>query len=152
MQAPAIRIPTTAASGALQPADSTFVTIGQSRLTITPLHLALITAALARRGEMPAPQLLMASQDLQGNWVTEPLASHAIAAIAPEYADEVKALMPDGYRAVALTNASGQKLAWYSGFAPSTDSRYTVAVLLEDGDVNAAAQIGQALLATALKP
>jgi cell division protein FtsI/penicillin-binding protein 2 len=80
------------------------------------------------------------------------LASHSIAAIAPEYADEVKALMPTGYRAMAVTNASGQRLAWYSGFAPFTDSRYTVAVLLENGDIDAATQIGRALLDAALKP
>ena len=152
LDAPAIGIPTAAAKYTLQPSETTFVAIGQSRLTMTPLHLALVTAALARRGELPSPQLLVAEQDPQGTWQAEPPASHAIATIAPEYADQVKTLMPDGYRAIAVTNASGQKLAWYSGFAPLGDSRYTVAVLLENGDVNAAAQIGQILLDAAQRP
>jgi cell division protein FtsI/penicillin-binding protein 2 len=43
-------------------------------------------------------------------------------------------------------------LAWFNGFAPLADSRYTVAVLLEDGDVEAAAQIGRSLLNTAITP
>jgi penicillin-binding protein A len=152
LEAPAIGIPTAAANYALQPSETALAAIGQSQLTITPLHLALITAALARQGEMPVSQLLLATEDPQGDWLAAPPVSHSIAAIAPEIADQVKALMPAGYRAVALTNLSGQKVAWYSGFAPFINSRYTVAVLLENGDVNAAAQIGQALLATALKP
>ena len=130
-------------------AETALAALGQGRLTITPLHLALVTAALARRGELPAPQLLIAAQDPQGAWQTFPPASHTMAAIAPEYAEQVKALMPNGRAAVALTNAAGKKLAWFSGFAPFVDSRYTVAVLLEDGDVNAATQIGRALLAAA---
>ncbi len=152
LEAPAIGIPSAAAKYTLQPSETTFVAIGQSGLTVTPLHLALVTAALARRGELPAPQLLLAEQDLHGAWQAVPPDSHSIAAIAPQYADQVRTLMPDGYRAVAITNASGQKLAWYSGFAPPSDSRYTVTVLLENGDVQSAAQIGQALLDAAQRP
>jgi len=50
---------------------------------------------------------------------------------------------------VALTGAEGKTLAWFSGFAPFDDSRYAVAVLLEDGDGEGAAQIGQVLLKSA---
>ena len=74
-----------------------------------------------------------------------------MAALAPEYADQVKALMPDGHQAIALTGAEGKMLAWFSGFAPFDDSRYAVAVLLEDGSVEAAAQIGRELLERATR-
>jgi peptidoglycan glycosyltransferase len=150
--APLLPIPAAASPRPAVASEAMLATIGQSRLTITPLHLALITAAIARRGEMPAPQLLMAAQDPAGAWKDIPPTSHAIAAIAPEYAEQVKALMPDGHPAIALTNAEGKKLAWFSGFAPLADSRYTVAVLLEDGDVDAAAQMGRILLNTAVTP
>ena len=150
--APALPIPTTASPRSALVSDAALAAIGQGDLTITPLHVALVTAAIARRGEMPAPQLLMAAQDSVGDWRSVAPVSHPIAAIAPEYAEQVKALMPEGHPAVALTNAAGKKLAWFSGFAPLADSRYTVAVLLEDGDVEAAAKIGRALLKTAAKP
>ncbi len=152
LEAPTIGIPTVATTYTVQASDAASAAIGQSGLTITPLHLALVTAALAEQGQMPVPRLLDAVQDLQGDWLVEHGATHTMAAVAPQYADAIKALMPDGYSAVALSGASGQKLAWYSGFAPFTDSRYTVAVLLENGDVTAAAQIGRNLLAAALKP
>jgi peptidoglycan glycosyltransferase len=151
-EAPDIGIPALGANTTLQATDTALAGLGQSSLTMTPLHLALITAALARRGELPGPQLLLAEQDQAGQWVAVPRASHTIAAIAPETADQVKALMLEGYGAVALANAGGQRLAWYAGFAPFVDSRYTVAVLLENGDLDAAAQIGQALLVSALRP
>ncbi len=151
-EAPQIGIPTTAAARPTPPGEAGLTAIGQSRLTITPLHLALVTAALARRGQMPVPHLLAAEQDAAGAW--QPVASndHPIAAIAPEFADQVRALMPQGFPAVALTNAQGQKLAWFAGFAPFAEPRYAVAVLLEEGDVTAATQIGQSLLQAAAQP
>jgi peptidoglycan glycosyltransferase len=148
LEAPALPIPTTseAASPALLSSEAPMAAIGQGTLTITPLHLALVTAAMARQGEMPAPHLLVAAQNPAGQWETIPPLSHPIAAVGRDYANAVKALMTDGYSAVALTGAGGQTLAWFSGFAPFDDSRYAVAVLLEDGEVEAAREIGQELL------
>jgi penicillin-binding protein A len=149
---PAIGLPTTAATRESVAAEAQSAAIGQSHLTITPLRLALVTAAIAREGQMPAPQLILAEQDAAGAWQSLPPAGHPVAAIAPEYADQVKALMPAGRPAVALTNAQGRQLAWFSGFAPFADARYTVAVLLEDGGPDDAARLGQALLAAAVAP
>jgi peptidoglycan glycosyltransferase len=154
IEAPSISIPTTASTRPDLTAEAPIAAIGQGGLTITPLHLALVTAAIARHGEMPAPQLLVAVQNPQGEWQPVEPSSHPMAAITPEAADQVKALMADGHKAVALTSAEGKTLAWFSGFAPSDDSRYAVAVLLEDGDVEGASRIGRTLLksATSLKP
>jgi peptidoglycan glycosyltransferase len=150
-EAPDISIPTTASSHPnLNAEASAIAAIGQGSLTITPLHLALITAAIAHHGEMPAPQLLIALQNPRGLWESVAPTSHPIAALTPEAADQVKALMADGHKAVALTGAEGKTLAWFSGFAPFDDSRYVVTVLLEDGDVEGAAQIGRELLAKAV--
>ncbi|MGH2520881.1 MAG: penicillin-binding transpeptidase domain-containing protein [Anaerolineales bacterium] len=141
-----LAIPTAAAERSPVAAEGPIAAIGQGSLTITPLHLALATAAIARHGEMPAPQLILATQNPQHVWESEPALSHAIAAIAPDVADQVKALMPDGHRAIALTSAGGKQLAWYSGFAPFDEPRCAIAVLLEDGDTQAAHQIAHAVL------
>lgn len=150
-EAPSISIPTTASARPDLSAEASIAAIGQGSLTLTPLHLGLVTAAIARDGEMPAPQLLLAVQDQQGEWQPVEPSSHPIAAIMPEAADQVKALMRGGHSAAALAGVEGKTLAWFSGFAPSDDSRYVVAVLLEDGDVEGAARIGRELLQAAVE-
>jgi len=147
--APAISIPTTASPHSGLTSAAPMVAVGQGALNITPLHLALATAALARAGQLPAPELLIAQQNPDGAW--QPLAplAHPIAALAPEDANQVKALMPAGHSSIALTSAAGQTLAWFSGFAPFDNSRYAVAVLLEDGTAAEAASLGRDLLKTA---
>jgi peptidoglycan glycosyltransferase len=153
-EAPSIAIPTLAATPPGDEMDSVLVAIGQGPVTVTPLHLALATAALARDGEVPVPQLVLATQGPDSAWQSPAPLSHPIAAFGPDEADQVKALLPDGHSAIALTGAEGQRLAWFTGFAPFDDSRYAIAVLLEDGDVMRAEQIGRALLksATHLSP
>ena len=149
-EAPAIVIPTTASPHSDLTSEAPFVAVGQGRLNITPLHLALATAAIARQGALPAPQLLIAEQNPDGTWRSLPPLSHPIAALAQEHANQVKALMPNGHQAIALAGAEGKMLAWFSGFAPFTDSRYAVAVLLEEGDVEEAARVGRTLLESAV--
>ncbi len=150
-EAPSISIPTTASARLDLTAEAPSDAAGQGSLTLTPLHLALTTAAIARHGEMPAPRLLLAVQDPQGEWQPVELSSHPIAAIMPEAADQVKALMHDGHKAIAFAGTEGKMLAWFSGYAPSDDTQYVVAVLLEDGDVEGAARIGQELLKAAVE-
>lgn len=144
--APPLAIPTIASPHPDLGSEARIAAMGQGSLTITPLHLALVTAAIAHQGEMPAPQLLIAVQNADGGWEPVAPSSHPIAAITSEAADQVKALMADGHKAVAFSGAESNTLAWFSGFAPFDDSRYAVAVLLEDGDVEGATHIGQELL------
>ena len=150
-EAPAIVIPTTAAPHLELTSQVPLAAVGQGALNITPLHLALAAAAIARGGELPAPQLVIAEQKPDGGWQPFAPLSHPIAALAPEYADQVKALMAEGHPALALTGQEGQSLAWYNGFAPLDDSRYAIAVLLEDGSAEEAARIGREVLRSAVR-
>jgi len=152
--APTLSIPTTASSLPTSTIEPANVALGQGELNITPLHLALITAAFARRGEMPAPQLLIATQDPTGEWQSVATDSHPIAVIPPEEAEIIKSLLAQGHRARAFAGAKGKTLAWFSGFAPFQDSRYAVVVLLENGETTEAAEMGRELLveATRLMP
>jgi peptidoglycan glycosyltransferase len=149
-QPPALPIPVTAAGESASVAAPELAAIGQGPLTVTPLHMALAAAALARHGEMPAPILITSEQDVAGAWRVLPPASHPIAALPPDAADTVKALMPDGYSALASSGAEGGVAAWFLGFAPFSDARYAVAVLLEAGDAGQAKIIGRRLLQSAI--
>jgi peptidoglycan glycosyltransferase len=145
--APAVEIPTTAAPAGKAIADPAIYAIGQGALNLTPLRAALVMAAIARHGRMPSARLVVATQDPSGQWQTTAPAASAVQVASPLAADAVKALMPDGLTATALTSTAGKTLAWYLGFAPSVDPNYVVAVLLEDGDLAAANAIGTAALA-----
>ena len=148
--APALSIPTTAptADQAGIFTDTAVAGIGQAGLTVTPLQMALVTAALARHGQMPAPQLILQSQNASGGWQTAP-ATAPRPVIDPAVADAVKAMLPGGLQASAVTSSGGKSLAWYTGFIPIDDPRYVVAVLLEDGDPRAAKDIGSVVLEAA---
>lgn len=148
LEAPQIGLPTVAATPGLT--DTAALAAGQGALTITPLHLALVTAALAQRGQLPAPQLIQAQQQANGEWRTVAPADHAVAAFTPEVVERVQALVPEGYAAQALADETGRRLAWFAGFTPGDGPRYVVVVLLEAGPVEAAAQIGRGLLTAAL--
>jgi peptidoglycan glycosyltransferase len=145
--APALSIPTTAptADQAGVFSDTSLAGIGQAGLTVTPLQMALVTAALARHGQMPAPQLVLQTQNASGGWQTPPAAAPR-PIIDAAVADEVKAMLPDGLQASAVTSSGGKSLAWYTGFSPIDDPRYVVAVLLEDGDPREAKDIGGVVL------
>jgi penicillin-binding protein A len=149
-QAPALSLPTIAPS--LVPAgaitDTALASLGQGSLTVSPLQMALVAAAIARHGQMPAPRLILQTQSPSGGWVSAAL-SPTVPILAGPDADAVIALMPNGLQATAITNSGGQSLAWYLGFAPSDEPKYVVVVLLEAGDPRAAKDIGDAVLQAA---
>jgi cell division protein FtsI/penicillin-binding protein 2 len=149
--APQLSIPTTAPA----PAQSGDIThnalagIGQAELTVTPLQMALITAALARHGQMPAPRLVLQTQSAGGGWVNTPNNAPAAPVIDTAIADQVKAMLPGGLQATAITSSGGKSLAWYLGMSPFDDPKYVVVVLLEDGDSRSAKAIGDAVIQAA---
>jgi cell division protein FtsI/penicillin-binding protein 2 len=72
-----------------------------------------------------------------------------VAVFTPETAGAVKALLLEGHLATSVAGGEGRTLAWFTGFAPYEDTRYAVAVVLEDGEPRTAADIGRGLLAAA---
>jgi len=152
-EAPVLGLPTLASPFTDTVSDLSLSALGQGPLTLTPLHVVLLTAALAHHGEMPAPQLVHATKNLQSQWEPALPPDHPIAVFTPESVSAVKALMSDGHRAIALTGAGANQtsLAWFSGFAPFETPRYAVVVLLENGELERAREIGQAVLAEAVR-
>jgi len=156
---------------ALLPSDLRLEAIGQGRLAVSPLRMALIAAAFANQGKMPSLWLVARSESAAG---PQPFpappgperllrgdAASEVAALMTEVGEtEIGRLagMPEanvaGHFAAALTGRSGEKLGWFIGYAPVDDPRYALAVVLEDGSPQAAAMIGTKVLslATALIP
>jgi peptidoglycan glycosyltransferase len=151
--APGLVLPTTAPtadkSGTFP--DASLAGIGQAGLTVTPLQMALVTAALVDHGQMPIPQLVLQTQNPAMGWQSTPLAP-PVPVLDAAVADQVKAMLGAGQTATAVTGANGKTLAWYAGFGPFDQPQVVVAVLLEDGSPQAARDIGQTLVAAAIRP
>jgi len=149
--APALSIPTVApaADQASVFTNTALAGIGQAGLTVTPLQMALVTAALARHGQMPVPQLVMQIQNAAGGWVSTPSRAPTPPIINPAFADQVKAMLPGGLQATAITSSGGKTLAWYLGLSPFDDPKVVVVVLLEDGDPRSAKDIGDVVMQAA---
>jgi len=149
--APELDIPTTAPAftPGSQLTDTAAAGVGQGLLTVTPLRMALVAAALARGGQMPTPMLVLQTQNPDLGWQSARPAAPTPPVIDPAVAAEVKGMLRDGLQATAVTSSGGKTLAWYLGFAPFNDPQYVVVVLLEAGTPRSAKDIGDLLLGAA---
>jgi len=124
---------------------------GQGELMVTPLQMALVTAAVANGGQLPAVHLVQAVQDGSGQW-HEPGRAVPHAAISPYTAQQLRmamvlsvkegrageAALPGvtvaGKTGTAQVGEPGQlPHAWFIGFAPAEAPRVVVVVLVENG-------------------
>lgn len=150
---PALPIPTAGGAAAID--RPKLAAIGQAGLTVTPLQVALATAALAGDGRLPAPRLVEAVTDAGGRWVAQPLAITATQATPAEAALAVRQTWPQSgdvrdFVVSPLSGPDGHHNTWYLGFAPADAPRFVVALVLEDvNDIATAEEIGRAVLAGA---
>lgn len=125
--------------------------IGQGPVAATPLHMALVAAAIANGGVMMRPHVVAEIRDADGRVLrrTEPQAWRR--ATAPEHAATITGFMVatvergTGTAAripgVAVAGKTGTAQcgegcpphAWFVAFAPADAPRYAVAVLVENG-------------------
>lgn len=113
--------------------------IGQSDTLITPMHLALITCAIANDGVLMEPSII----------IKDDYAKKQFSLLKPEEADilcqMMQAVVSDGtassmsslYMAAGKTGTaefksnSSESHAWFTGFAPFDDPEIVVTVILE---------------------
>ena len=140
---------------------------GQASLLVTPMRMALVTAAIADGGRMPRPYLVrsIAGEDTRLATQPEQLAQPVSADTAHEVRDLMVAVVARGTGTVAAlpgvtvagktgtaTNPHGPAHSWFVCFAPAENPRVVVAVIVENAGYGAAiaAPIARDVLRVAL--
>ena len=144
--------PSTVPEGMNEP-QSAQAAIGQYDVRVTPLQVAMVSAAIANDGVLMEPELVgtIRSPNLQ---VIESFDPEVLARpISAETAEQLTAMMVDvvedgtgtaaqvadvsvaGKTGTAQTGNEQDPHAWFTGFAPAEDPQVAVAVVVENGGV-----------------
>jgi len=149
------------------PGDSVNLAIGQAELSVTPLQVAVMLAAVGNGGTLYRPQVveMIAADPAKPDWVFEP----AVAGQLPIDADNLAVIQDSLYKVTSATNGtayqtfegfgmpvagktgtaeSGQENphAWFAGYAPADEPEIAIAVIVEhagEGGVYAAPLVRQ---------
>jgi hypothetical protein len=127
-------------------------------LHISPLQVALASAALSNHGTVPAPRIAMAVNTPNAGWVVLPALGMPFEAVPAKAADEAaQALRVDGQNYWAHTGQAESEespVTWLiAGTLPNWQaSPLVVVVLLEENNARLAQHIGQELLIDAMSP
>jgi peptidoglycan glycosyltransferase len=142
--------------GANDPVDLARVAIGQERLAVTPLQMALVAAAVANKGKEMKPQIWSRVVDPDGRVIKRLDPSQYSQPISAETAEELTTAMEGVVSEGTGTNAEipgvavagktgtaetpGNKAcgggeeenqAWFIGFAPADDPKIAIAATVE---------------------
>jgi cell division protein FtsW (lipid II flippase) len=127
-------------------------------LHVSPLQVALASAALSNHGAIPAPRIAMAVNTPNDGWISLPALGTPVEALPASTADETaQALSVEGQNYWAHTGqaeSDESELTWYiAGTLPNWQaSPLVVVVLLEENDARLAEYLGQELLVDAMNP
>ena len=124
--------------------------IGQGKTTLTPLHLNMITQAIANGGEMMRPYLIDEIVDENGNVIRSfdpESAGMVMTAEESEYLTQLmtavceygtaRVLLNDNYTVAGKTgtaefaNDINESHAWFTAFAPAEDPEICVTIIIE---------------------
>lgn len=137
-------------------ADFANLCFGQGELLATPVQIAKMVSVFANRGNLVSPSLVERLVDAQGNTVSEETMGEPTRIISQETADAIRTDMvsvvsngtgiyakPENMGAGGKTASAqtgiyddnGEEIvhAWFAGFFPEEDPKYTVVVLKEGG-------------------
>ncbi len=156
--------------GNMKPTDLAAVSIGQGRLLVTPIHMALLASTFANDGLMMYPYIVEKVRGVD-SLVVSASKTEGVQIISEDIAKEIKdmmvAVVKDGtgrYARISGVNVAGKtgsaqnetgdNHAWFIGFAPAEDPQIAVAVLLESegrSGGEAAAPIAREVIKEGLK-
>jgi penicillin-binding protein A len=123
--------------------------IGQYDVRVTPLQVAMVSAAIANGGEVMEPYLVQTVRDGDLDVIDETDPSRLSRAVSATTAQELTDMMVDvvangsgqaaaipgvpvaGKTGTAEFGTSGAAHAWFTGFAPADDPQIAVAVVVE---------------------
>ncbi len=124
--------------------------IGQGKTGITPMHNAMITAAIANGGILMKPYFVDRRENAYGETISKTVPSEYATLMTKKEAlqltDYMKAVVESGtasslkgtdYQAAGKTgsaefDSSGKTHAWFVGFAPADNPEIAVSVILEE--------------------
>jgi len=136
----------------------TFSPPEMSNIHITPLQLALASAALSNHGIIPAPRIAMAINSPTRGWLSLPALATPTEAIQPSAGDEA-ALSYQVENQAYWQHLSQVKekdgfVTWYIGGTPPNwqATPLVIVVLIEENNPKLAQKVGQELLTGAMKP
>ncbi len=135
-----------------------FARSDMNEMHVSPLQVALASAALSNHGNLPAPRIATALNTPNDGWVTLPALGTPLEAIPASAADEAaRALIVSGQSYWAYTaRARGDEssITWFIGGTPPNwqASPLVVVVALEEDNSPLARHIGQELLIDAMNP
>ena len=142
---------------------------GQFDVRVTPLQMAMISAAIANQGVMMQPQLIDLVVASNLNVLSQPQPKVLSAPISRSTAGLLTRMMVDAVQSGVANRASIAQVAvagktgtaengegdpytlWFTGFAPAQAPRVAVAVVLEDGGGIGQAGTGNQLAAPIAK-
>ncbi len=145
-EAPQIQLPAAPAPG------------NESALRVSPLQVALATAALSADGTIPAPRIAMAVNTPGAGWIPLPALGNSIEAIQASAAGEavISYLVEDQsyWRHIGGAREGGSSFTWFIGGTPPNwqATPLAIVVILEEDNARLAERIGQELLIDAMHP
>jgi penicillin-binding protein A len=128
--------------------------IGQFDVRVTPLQMAMVSAAIANDGTLMRPNLIRRVQTSDFKTIDEPDPQELSQAVTSDVAQELTSMMElvvqsgtgtraqiSGVRVAGKTGTAqhGTRAdpepphAWFTAFAPADDAQVAVAVVVEDG-------------------
>ena len=140
------------------PAAEPFADPETQELHISPLQVALASAALSSHGTVPAPRLATAVNTPKDGWVVLPALGTTFESLPASEADgAAESLAVEGQSFWSHTGQASSEesaLTWFvAGTAPNWQaSPLSVVILLEEDNVPLAERIGQELLIDAMNP
>ena len=125
--------------------------IGQYDVRVTPLQMAMVSAAIANKGTVMKPYLVRDSRNSKLDIISQTQPEQLSQAVSPEVAAALTRMMTTvvqsgtgtaaqiqgievaGKTGTAQNVPGGAPHAWFTAFAPASDPRIAVAVVVEHG-------------------
>lgn len=135
----------------LNDVDLAMTGFGYGKSQITPLHMAMITSAIANNGKMMQPRLVKKIVDKDGKVVSERKAKVLSEVTSPDTANIIRDMMVavvnygtgtsaylDSVQIAGKTGTADKENglldAWFVGFAPAYDPNLAIALVVEDSE------------------
>jgi len=121
-----------------------------------PLTLALLAASLSNGGILPNPSIAQAYQNPNGEWVLLPSLGNSAEILTPEDGQEITEALKDANTPTWHLTLTPEKesLTWFIGGTSMEwdNTPLALAIIIEESNLELAAEIGQALLQATMIP